>query len=421
MGGERRGLWYDFQTNSGGNLLTLIEQKINLDFKGALEYAGKLLGLLEQDLAKIPLKTSSKNEDENKTRTADQANPIKTQNGSKSPKVKEFSLSEHQLKMRHYARKLEHTSLPAKNTLVERYLREHRKINITLPSGIRFHPRVWDSNTKKAYPAMVVIAKDKNNVTQAVQVTYLDPNTAKKAQIEQPKRTFGSLRGAAVKINSPFVGNGMSGEQNKLPQIALAEGIETALSIGVARPDLQVYATLGVSNFANFQLGADESSVKRLLICADNDGKNSDSQKLVDRITKKNLEQGVEVIIAQPPKEGQDFNDVLRTDGIHAVYEIINTAENKEVSGRPINENPKENIKDLVLVYDIVAQESQKALDERLRIRERVLNVRGNTNVKIELQNTSDSNFNQAISNADIVDISKDWKTKDLNHDLERG
>jgi|GEM_PF-4817236 len=437
MQGEKRGLWHDFQADKGGNLINLIQDQQNLSFKQALDYAAHFLGLSPEMSANLKINAGDKQVIKNEPKSL-----------AKPP------LTEQQLKMQRYARQLEAQSLSAKGSIVERYLREHRKITTDLPDGIRFHPRVWDSNSKKAYPAMVVIAKDEKDITQSVQATYLDPLTANKAQIEQQKRTYGSVRGAAVKINNSF--NTDLNKQSKKPLVALAEGIETALSVAAARPDLEVYATLGVSNFANFPLGEGDNRIRQLLICADNDGETSDSQKLVDRIANKLLDKKVDVIVAKPQKAGQDFNDVLKNEGIEAARKLIDTAEHKAmrsigdigasgISSTDISGNfNHDRIKTLGKIYDVVSDAREKEAKNSAQMMGHVIkNVLGKThntelnrteitkeigrglNKTLENSNSSltksnISNTTYAVSNASKRDLEQQQKMRIRNLELER-
>ena len=64
-------------------------------------------------------------------------------------------------------------------------------------------------------------------------------------------------------------------------KIALAEGPETAFSIAAAQPDWTVYVTFGVGNLAKVRL---PDATNRVLICADNDGRDSNNSKEYSKI-----------------------------------------------------------------------------------------------------------------------------------------
>jgi hypothetical protein len=330
--GDKRGFWYDFQTGEGGNLLKLIQRETSGDFKEILDYAASFVGLSEQvAIAHRTFRNTG----------------LECSNGTKSQKREEkqhtlLNYTEEQKKRIAYAQKLEKESKGIKGTLAERYLKEHRGIKRSLPSSLRFHPKIWDSSTKQNHPALLAIAKDKEGITRAVQAIFLDTKTANKAQIEIKKRTYGVLKGVSVNLYSFPENKDLSENASNLSRelnlnfdqeliqeaeipagqssiVAISEGIETALSIKEARPDIKVHAVLGASNFTNFQVGKN----KHLLICADNDGKDSSTLKMIDRTANNLLDKGIKFDVIMPQKEGQDFNDLLKNGGVKAVEDEI--------------------------------------------------------------------------------------------------
>lgn len=206
------------------------------------------------------------------------------------------------------ARHIERNTQLIRGTLAERYLREHRGIQGPIPASYRYHPAVYHGEAKQCLPALVVVAKNRQKETQAVQVIFLDKTTANKAKLNSPKLTYGSLSQGNVGV---LVNAGKDSQT-----LAVAEGPETALSISEANPDLRVYAVLGSGNFGRPPICPD---TKKILFCADNDGKNSASQKKLHAAAEKLSVQGIEVWQATPDKEKQDFNDVLKAQGKEAV------------------------------------------------------------------------------------------------------
>ena len=143
------------------------------------------------------------------------------------------------------------------------------------------------------------------------------------------KLTYGCfIEDSAVLINK--------GKDNS--RIAIAEGPETALSIKEADPDLTIYAVLGSSNFMKVPLG---DEVKEIIICADNDypreeaGQNSKklgkeipaSEKKVLEAAKFFAEKGIDVYRVMPVNPKEDFNDVLRNEGVEKVREYLSNPE----------------------------------------------------------------------------------------------
>lgn len=215
----------------------------------------------------------------------------------------------------HRAQQIERGTQIIKGTLAERYLREHRGIQGRLPNTYRYHPGLYCVEAKRQLPALVVMARNQKQQTQAVQVIFLNPQTANKAKLNNAKLTYGVLSQNQVGV---LVNRGLN--QNT---IAVAEGPETALSIAVANPDITIYATLGSSNFARIPYSAE---TQKILFCADNDGAESASQKKLLKAAEHLTKQGLDVWQVMPEQEKQDFNDVLKSEGIAAIQRQLEQA-----------------------------------------------------------------------------------------------
>ena len=87
--------------------------------------------------------------------------------------------------------------------------------------------------------------------------TYLRRDGSGKADIEKPKAIFGPVSGGAVRFGSPRAGE----------WLAVAEGIETALSVAVAC-SMPAWAALSAGGIKNFFLPREATHV---VICADHD------------------------------------------------------------------------------------------------------------------------------------------------------
>jgi hypothetical protein len=302
LGGNKRGLWHDFQTGEGGTLLHLVAKQYDLDierdFKTVLQESLRVLGTSEVDLQ---IKTPGKRKEQ-----ASQLMP---------------AVSKEQLRSLRYAQKLARDSKPVENTLGARYLQQHRHIVLDkYPDNIRFHPGIYSKKNGGIYPALLVVGKDDNNQVQAVQAIFLDEKTANKANVIVKKQTWGSSAKVAVQLGKPAMRGAAS-------PTYLAEGAETALSIYAAlqpqkvSPDVRI--TLGKSNFKNID---SQQTAGKIVLCLDNDGKNPNSETLIHSAALKLIEHGKQVWIAQPQKEGDDYNDVLKTQGLAAVKNDLQKA-----------------------------------------------------------------------------------------------
>jgi hypothetical protein len=286
--GVKAGLWYDFATQEGGNLLSLLMRERSLDFKEALQYAAEWTGITPESKT---FKPTQKLEPE--------FSFIK----------KEFTAK--QLEKIQYAKDIVANSISIKGTLAERYLKEHRGIiDPVLEASFRFNPSVFEQSTQKNCPALVVIARNEKQEVQSVQCIYLDLKTARKLDIEVPKRTYGPQMGASVLVQR---GNGST------HQFAIAEGPETALSVAKGDKALSVWCSLGVSNFGTIPIPTGSSN---LLICADNDGEKAASNVSLIKSMKMLSERGINVWYTRP-QDCKDFNDVLKKHGANYLKKLL--------------------------------------------------------------------------------------------------
>jgi conjugative transfer relaxase protein TraI len=306
LSGEKRGTWYNFETLDKGNMLHLIQKTLNLNFKESLEYAAKLTG----DDLKQSIKVMSKSTTENQDKI-----------NSKKSKTEDYTLQ------------LAGESKPIMGTLAEKYLKEIREIHNISGENIRFHPKVYTHKSEviKYRPALLNIAKDKDNNIVAVEAIYLDKDTANKPLMNiKGKKSYGSKMGAGVVLNE---GKG------KESVTYLTEGVVTGLSVRDAVPNERVIATLGKNNFANINM---ELLTNKIVLCLDNDGKSIKNDKAIiltiDRLTK----HGKEVEIAMPTRL-KDFNDVSKASGVSGVIDTLNKAVSVNLA---VNNTNKINLSD---------------------------------------------------------------------------
>ncbi len=305
--GNKQGSWYDFQTAEGGDMLSLISHTTGKNFKESLKEAVEFLGgktpyLLNHTNNFVDLAAYQK-------RQEDKAHKERVELEKKVAHVQSIASG----------------TFPIKGTLAEKYLREHRAIHMELNSdNVRYHPALENWITKTTHPALVILAHDEHKQLVGVQATFLDPVTANKAKL--PIKNANKLSRGSISQGSVIhraIGN------NPHPTIALAEGAETALSVAEAHPDWEVRVTFGVSNFTRSIMAAvkEHAYIKEnaqpVIICKDNDGLDSGTNKAIDRTVKDVSENGVVTHVVEPSKpsdqEKWDFNNTHKTYGISAV------------------------------------------------------------------------------------------------------
>jgi hypothetical protein len=188
-------------------------------------------------------------------------------------------------------------AVPLTGTLAERYLRHHRKINVSPPSdALRFHPRC-PFDFRQRVPAMVALLTNSDGQPCGVHRTPLTPDGAKAGSA----RAYGTFWRTAIRLwPSPVEG-----------RLAVGEGIETTLSAVELKPDLApAWAAGTAENLGMFPI---LDSVKELFVLADNDSDESGriGQKRAKKLAGRYSAWGARATILTP-KIDKDFNDVLR-------------------------------------------------------------------------------------------------------------
>lgn len=181
---------------------------------------------------------------------------------------------------------------PIENSPAEAYLR--RRGLVLEPSDLRYHPRVPYGRGAQAIfrSAMLAAVRDESGLV-AVHRTFLDPQSARLADLAIPKRALGRLGQGAVRLAQPR--NGILG---------WAEGIETAIAATLLT-GIPCWATLGTERFARVALPA---SVKRLILFLDMDFGGRRAEKLAREAHRST---SVEIESRYPDAAGADWNDVL--------------------------------------------------------------------------------------------------------------
>ncbi len=179
------------------------------------------------------------------------------------------------------------------------------------PRALRFHTDAWCGEVRQGLPAMLAAITNGAGEHVATHRTWLAQDAAgqwRKAALQEPKKTLGSYAGGFIPLQRGASGKPMrtapEGEA-----VAIAEGIETALSVALACPELRVIAAVSLGNMARIVLPA---AVRTVIVCADNDGAENDSaaRALAGAVAAFG-KGGRRVRLARPPV-GKDFNDTLQ-------------------------------------------------------------------------------------------------------------
>jgi hypothetical protein len=177
-------------------------------------------------------------------------------------------------------------------TPAERYL-AGRGITISSPE-IRFHPRMplGPKGAVRFLPALVAAVRNDACIL-AVGRIFLDPDTCRLADFEQPKRSLGSPGSGAVRLAFPRGG-----------RLGLAEGIESALST-MQLFGIPCWATLGNERFGLVTI---PESVRELHLFIDHDAGGALAE---ERAREAYAHEGRRIVTRRPERPGEDWNDVL--------------------------------------------------------------------------------------------------------------
>ena len=188
----------------------------------------------------------------------------------------------------------------------EAYLRA-RGIRACRDPALRFHPALYYRDADGAFstfPALVARVTDAQGTFTGIQRTYLHAHRPAKAPVADARKALGRIHGQAVRLGPPAAST-----------LAVAEGIETALSLRTACPDLAAAAALSAAGLAAF---VPPPGAARVLIARDDDpAGDAAAERLRERC--RALEVDAEVFV--PLRN--DFNDDLLDDGAAALAERI--------------------------------------------------------------------------------------------------
>jgi putative DNA primase/helicase len=179
-----------------------------------------------------------------------------------------------------------------RGTPVEKYL-HHRGLELPPTPVLRWAPRCWNRETGQELPAMLARVDGSDGKFIALHRTWLLPNGSGKAVLREPKWSLGSTKGAAVRL-APLG-----------PVLAVAEGIETALTAIVA--GVPAWAALSAGGIEGLVLPRESVEIT---IIADHD-RSGIGERVAQRAGQRFLAEGRRVRIARPPEPGTDLNNVL--------------------------------------------------------------------------------------------------------------
>jgi conjugative transfer relaxase protein TraI len=356
--GKDKGLWHDFSDGVGGAPIQAIMARDQLSFKEALAQAASMAGIHQFDAPFNIIKPLDIN-----------------------PKLKEATDLEKKNKIIS-AKSIWDSSVHAKGTLAEKYLKQHRGIDAIDKLDVRFWPTgsqwrncndegVLEDKINKI-PALIIAARNEKNEITGVQRIYLDSKTAGKNKfMDNPKLSKGIIEGSCGVIQK-----GMQGSR-----LYIAEGFETGASIALADSKATVLCSFGVSNMKNLSPIIKKFNAKKVIIAGDNDGNFAKSQQAVDKTIDAYKQNNLNAKAVFPNmlqgKIKTDWNDIHLSKGIGEIQ--------KQLLGKDIGTTSQTLVKPISIPENIanIAQMKSMKLNESqiTSIQENTATINNNRNI----------------------------------------
>lgn len=283
IAGDKRGVWADFAAGVGGDMLELVAQARYGGDKGqALRWARAFLGL------------------------TDRAAP---EGAAPPPPPPRAPPSEVSRSFAGKARAMWLGGHPLGGTPAAAYL-ANRGIGLVAlgrtPQALRFRPDAFCSERQATAPAMLG-AITRGGTIIGCHRTFLERGPADrwlKARITAPKKVLGQVGGGFIPL-----WRGASGKPiREAPEddtLAIAEGIEDALTIALHMPEWRVIAAVSVGNMANLVL---PTALRDVVFCWDRDGDNPGVARARGMAVERLMGEGRSVREIRPPEGFKDFN-----------------------------------------------------------------------------------------------------------------
>ncbi len=276
--GEHAGDWHDFDGGEGGGPLSALEESEGLTGRDLFAYAAELVGW-----------------------------------SPGAPIAPSAATDCGQSRARHSARDRFHSRScgPDRRHAGGRLSGMAAALTSRAAHDLLAHPDLTHWETKSGFPAMIGVVRDRAGETVAIHRTYLQvdpaqPNKVTKAAVSKPRMMLGKVAGGAVRL-APIERRRCSRAVRRhrdrprrddvMPRLAgLGDVVGLQSRTGeAAGPKPRASSSSPTTTHPAPALRAAETAARRL------------------------RGEGREVAIALPPREGEDFNDVLLREGREAV------------------------------------------------------------------------------------------------------
>lgn len=288
------GAWKDYATDDKGDVLKLIQYVHGCDFAEAMKWARSWLGIdrLSDDFKRKAVQRVAAEAERHKA--AEQAELERQRRSA-------FAI---------WLQSWERIA----GTKAETYLRQ-RAIDIHKlprpPRALRFAPAMRHVESDRDWPCMIAGMFSAAGVLVAIHRTWLAADGSGKAPVTPARKIWPrGWQGAIIPIARGAGGLSTAEAERRgiKGRLVLVEGIEDALTVALAHPDLRVWAVCALSNLRHIVLPA---CVDEVIVGADNDWGKPQAAKLLDAGLDALQAQGRPVRVARATV-GKDFNDQLR-------------------------------------------------------------------------------------------------------------
>ncbi len=172
------------------------------------------------------------------------------------------------------------------------------------------YKKEWTTLTHSCLAAFGVNSEGR---IRSVQITRLTAQGKRALTFEGKKLNklqYGIAKGSFVCLQEDSTSN----------RVFMAEGVETGLSLKEAGLKGTIVASLGIHNLGEYQ-----GPEKEIILCGDNDDHkpHSKTHALLLKIQETFQAQGKTALIIKPTTPGDDFNDVLKKQGVEGVREYV--------------------------------------------------------------------------------------------------
>ncbi|WP_223845051.1 toprim domain-containing protein [Orientia tsutsugamushi] len=183
--------------------------------------------------------------------------------------------------------------------VVNKYLENHTGIyssKIFNNSNLRAN-MVFDEESQKSWPALTIFVKNETGEITGAKILTLNSKTCNKADI--PEKSIGTISGSFAEI----------AQQNSKysPVTIITKDIETALTIQQAGVEGKILCAIEAENLQNYNPGPKE----KIILAVKNDVNTEKAEKVLE---------DKEAVVCTVKN---DFNNVLKTQGLYAVRNII--------------------------------------------------------------------------------------------------